>query len=94
MDSETLIWLALAIPTLGAGGIALAGRAPDLREGVTLATAGLLFLTVVTLTARVLDGARPVAEGFEVLPGLALAFAVEPLWMLFPLIAARLRTLN
>ena len=51
MDSETLIWLALAIPTLGAGGIALAGRKPDLREGVTLATAGLLFVTVVTLTA-------------------------------------------
>jgi len=94
MDSETLIWLALAIPTVGAGAIALAGRWPNLREAVTLLTAGALFATVTHLLARVLDGARPAAHGLEVLPGIDIAFAIEPLGMLFATIAATLWIVN
>jgi len=38
-----LIAACLLVPAAGAAGIALAGRAPNVREGVTLGTAGLLF---------------------------------------------------
>ena len=53
MDSVTLLWLTLAIPTLGAVGIVLTGRRPNLREGVTLTAAVLLWGTVMHLLARV-----------------------------------------
>ena len=39
----TLIQMALAIPTLGALGIALTGLNRNVREAVTLVTAGALF---------------------------------------------------
>ena len=63
-------------------------RVPNLREAVTLATAGALFLTVLGLLGPVLAGARPEALNIEVVPGLALAFKVEPLGMLFALVAS------
>ena len=43
MTAETKILLAIALPTLGALLIGLTGRRPNLREAVTLTTAGLLF---------------------------------------------------
>ena len=48
------------------------------------------FLVVVSLLPGVLDGARPSVRWFEVLPGLAIAFRVEPLGMLFALVASGL----
>ena len=78
------------IPLAGAVLIALAGRRPNLREAVTLTTALALFAAVASLAPAVLEGARPAAELWEIMPGLALAFEVEPLGMLFALIAALL----
>jgi len=40
---EQAILGALAVPAVGAALIALSGRAPNLREGITLATAAALF---------------------------------------------------
>ncbi len=86
--------LAFVIPLVGAVGIALAGKWPNLREGVTLATAVLLFGTVLQLLDPVLAGARPELTLFEILPGLSIAFKVEPLGMLFGLIASGLWIVN
>jgi len=94
MTSETLVLLALALPALGVLGIAAAGRWPNLREAVTLATAGGTFLAVMTLLGRVLDGERPVAGGWEIFGGLRIAFLVEPLGMLFASIASTLWIVN
>ncbi|MEO1492426.1 MAG: proton-conducting transporter membrane subunit [Pseudomonadota bacterium] len=95
MDSALLIELALVIPALGAVGIWLTGRAPDVREAVTLITAAALFLVVVGgLLPRVLAGERPEVTLFEVFDGLTLAFAVEPLGMLFASIASTLWIVN
>ena len=94
MDSETLLWLSLVIPTIGAAGIGLTGRFPNLREGVTLVTAVALWTTVMHLATRVLDGERPSAHGLEVLPGIDIAFAIEPLGMLFASIASTLWIVN
>ena len=43
MTPEQAMLAALAVPALGAALIALAGRAPNLRETVTLTTACLLY---------------------------------------------------
>jgi multicomponent Na+:H+ antiporter subunit D len=85
---------ALLIPAIGAGLIALVGRWPNLRETVTLVTAALLLADVVWLTPDVLAGGRPGLDLLEVVPGLELAFAVEPLGMLFALVAATLWIVN
>jgi multicomponent Na+:H+ antiporter subunit D len=90
----TALQLTFVIPLLGAIGIALAGKSPNLREGATLATAVLLFGTVLQLLDPVLAGARPELILFEILPGLSIAFKVEPLGMLFGLIASGLWIVN
>lgn len=94
MDSETLLWLSLAIPTIGAFGIFFAGRYPDARETVTLISAGLLAITVWLLFFRVLGGERPAVHGVEVVDGISIAFAIEPLGMLFAAVAGTLWIVN
>ena len=88
MNPNTAIALALVIPLFGALLVGLTRRSPNVREGVTLITAGALFLLVLSITPSVLAGARPSIKIFELLPGLAIAFEVEPLGMLFALTAS------
>jgi len=94
MNAEHFILAALVLPLLGAIGIALAGKLPNLREAITLATAAALFACVVQLLDPVLAGGRPELVLFEPLPGLPIAFRVEPLGMLFALIASGLWIVN
>lgn len=85
---ETAIAAAVCVPLFGVILIGIAGRYPNLREAVTLITATTLFAVVATLTPDVLAGARPGLYLFDVVPGIALAFAVEPLGLLFALVAS------
>ena len=94
MTPEGLILGAIAVPLGGAALIAAAHRMPDLREGVTLVTAAALFLLVASLAPDVLAGGRPGVHVAEVMPGIALAFRVEPLGMLFALVASGLWIVN
>ena len=94
MSAETLTWLALAIPFVGALPIALTGWSPNLREGITLVTAGLLFFVVASLLPGVMNGDRPEATLVEILPGLPLALKVEPLGMTFATVASFLWIVN
>jgi len=94
MTGNALILAALAIPLLGGIGIALCARRANLREAVTLVTSVLLFICVASLLPAVLAGARPQAHLLEPLPGLPVAFEVEPLGMLFALIASGLWIVN
>jgi multicomponent Na+:H+ antiporter subunit D len=55
---------------------------------VTLATSGGLFVLVFSLLDDVLGGARTAVELGAPLPGLRIAFEVEPLGMLFALLAS------
>ncbi|HXF52605.1 MAG TPA: monovalent cation/H+ antiporter subunit D family protein [Hyphomicrobiaceae bacterium] len=90
LTPDELVLAALTIPFAGAVLIAVFHRLPNLRETATLATAGLLFAAVASLLEPVLAGARPEALHLEVVPGLQLAFKVEPLGLLFGLIASGL----
>ena len=95
MSGALLIELALGIPTAGALLIALTGRNPNLREGMTLITAAVLFWVVVlNLLPMVLAGERPAWTAFEVIGGIEIAFKVEPLGMLFACIASSLWIVN
>jgi multicomponent Na+:H+ antiporter subunit D len=95
MDSAgQTVALALLVPTVGAVLIACAGRVPNLRETITGITSIALFACVLTLLPTVVDGARPELSLFTVMPGLQLAFNVEPLGMLFALIASGLWIVN
>jgi multicomponent Na+:H+ antiporter subunit D len=94
MDSAQAIALALLVPALGALLIAGAGRLPDLREAITGITALALLGCVLTLLPKVMAGGRPELALFSVMPGLQLAFRVEPLGMLFALIASGLWIVN
>ena len=95
MSPQTAILVALVLPLLGALGIALAARvSANLREAVTLLTAGGLFLTVWQIVPAVMEGDRPGVLLTEVIPGIAIAFTVEPLGMMFAVLAAGLWIIN
>jgi len=86
--------LAFFIPLAGALGIAAAGRWPDLRESVTLATAVALVAVVWPMLPEVLAGTRPEAVLAEPFPGLAITFRLEPLGMMFAALASGLWIIN
>jgi len=94
VSGATLIVAALAVPVAGAAGIACVGRWQNLRDAVTLLTALGLFVCVASLLPQLLVGARPQLFLLEMLPGIALGFRVEPLGMLFALVASALWIVN
>ena len=80
MSSATAILLALCVPLAGAVLIALAGRiSANLREAATLLTSVTLIVCVWSLLPKVYAGARPGLSITEILPGIRIAFEVEPL---------------
>jgi len=88
VSPETALPLALAAPALGAVLVALTGRWPNLRESVTLVTGVALLGLVATLVPEALAGDAQRVVLAETLPGLSIALSVEPLGMLFALIAS------
>lgn len=94
MTGAMLIAAAIVTPLIGAVLIAALHRAPNLRETATLVTAGALFTVVLAILPIVLAGERPALDVFEIMPGLNVRFEVEPLGMLFALIASGLWIVN
>ena len=94
MTPQLLIAAALCLPLLVAVGVALFGKVPTLREGVTIAGAVALFAVVIQLTLQVAGGARPELYVGETVPGLAIALKLEPLGALFALVASGLWIVN
>ncbi len=95
MNANDAILAAIALPFAGALAIALAGRiGANLREAVTLATAGALAWTVWGLLPELMAGERPSALLAEIMPGIDIAFRVEPLGMLFAALASGLWIVN
>lgn len=94
MSLSALLAATVLVPSLGAVLIALAHRRPNLREAMTLGTSASLLLCVLGLTPAVLAGERPALLLVETLPGLHLALRLEPLGMLFALIASALWIVN
>ncbi|MFZ9037619.1 MAG: monovalent cation/H+ antiporter subunit D family protein [Gammaproteobacteria bacterium] len=95
MNASDSIWIALLLPLLGAVGILLTGRiGPNLRESVTLVTAGALAWNVWSLIPDLMAGERPELTLLQVVPGVEIAFKIEPLGMLFAALASGLWIVN
>ncbi|MEE8393211.1 MAG: proton-conducting transporter membrane subunit, partial [Rhodospirillales bacterium] len=82
------ILLALLTPLGGAFLILLFRTSPNLRESMTLLSAFTLFGLVASLVPEVSSGGRPALELLEMMPGLSIAFVVEPLGMVFACVAS------
>jgi multicomponent Na+:H+ antiporter subunit D len=90
MSGADLMALALGVPLLGALLIALTGRLPNLRETVTLLTSAGVLACVLALYPLVMRGETPAFTLIEVMPGVPLAFRLEPLGMVYALVATLL----
>lgn len=95
MTPETAILVAIVLPLFGALAIAFAGRiSANLRETATAITSVGLIWVVWGLLPTLMDGGRPSVEVSELMPGLSIAFTVEPLGMLFAALASGLWLIN
>ena len=90
MSPSTAVCVAVALPLIGAFLVVSLQRWPNAREAASLITGGALFGVVLSLLPQVQSGARPEAQLVEVMSGLWLAFRLEPLGMLFALVASGL----
>ncbi len=82
--------IAPLVPLAGALAVSLLGRWPNVREAISLITGAALFFVVVTLVPVIGAGVRPAARIVEIFPGVPFAFDLEPLGMLFALVASGL----
>ncbi len=82
--------LAILVPLVGALAIGLLGKWPNLREGALLTTAGALFVVVLGIYPDVVAGGTFTHTLVNVLPGLVFELEVEPLGMVFALVASSL----
>ena len=94
MTGGSLIALALCLPLLAALAIWFVGNSPNQRDAVTLITAAALFLVVLAILPLVLAELPVELELLAPVPGLKIAFAVEPLGMIFAGVASFLWIVN
>jgi multicomponent Na+:H+ antiporter subunit D len=88
---STIILMAIAAPFIGSILVLLTGKIPNLRESVSTLTTLVTFAIVCTLLPEVMNGGEPGITLIEdVLPGVDIAFHVEPLGMLYALVASGL----
>ena len=87
-DPSQLITLSILIPFIGALLVIATGKYPNLRETVTLATATVLFTVVLAITDYTFQGVKLSLDLIEIFPGLGVNFDVEPLGVLFALVAS------
>lgn len=91
IDAQALpIFWALMLPLVGALGVQALGRWQNLRDGWTVVIGVVTFVSVLRLIEPVMGGARPALDLPNWMPGLGLGFEVEPLGLLFALVASGL----
>jgi multicomponent Na+:H+ antiporter subunit D len=81
---------AIVLPVVGSFAVLLLGKWPNARETATLVTGILLFGLVASMAQPVLQGTVQGWTLLEVVPGVTLGFEVEPLGLLFALVASLL----
>jgi multicomponent Na+:H+ antiporter subunit D len=84
------LFTVVLIPFIGAALIALAGGRRTLREGLSWASSILFFLAVMGLLGAFLAGEAVSQTVWEIMPGLTIAFRIEPLGMLFAAMSSTL----
>ena len=91
MAAEVRLVLMLGLPLAAVAMTLLLGRRANLREAVQLAIGTLLFVVTASLSDDVFfAGRRPEVELWSLTPGFVLRLQLEPLGMLFALVASGL----
>lgn len=90
MTPEHAMVAAVFLPLVGALIVSTLGATPNLREAVTLMTGGALLAIVISLLPVVTEGGRPEIDLVMTMPNLPIGFQLEPLGMLFSLVASGL----
>ena len=90
MDVTDLILFAMIVPVLAAIANGIFARQADMRDGITFGCAIATFLIVIQILRVTGNGTTEAVALLEVLPGIDIAFHVEPLGLLFALIASGL----
>jgi len=85
-----LILIPLLLPFVTAALVALLGRWPNVRDPIHTLMAMVTFGFVLRILPVVQAGGEPRLELLELFPGLPIAFHVEPLGMLFAMVASGL----
>lgn len=88
VEPSQLISLSILMPLVGALLVIITGKIPNLREAVTLTTATVLFTIVLAITDHTFKGVEMHLPLVELFPGLGISFNVEPLGVLFALVAS------
>jgi multicomponent Na+:H+ antiporter subunit D len=88
LSLESLLQLSILLPVLATVGIIAAGRRPNLRETVTIATSLAVFYFVIRLYQGLEQGEVISVQWWQLVPGLRLSFTIEPLGMIFALVAS------
>lgn len=88
VEPSQLIGLSILVPFIGALLVIATGKIPNLREAVTLITATILFSIVLAIADNTFQGVEMSLHVVEIFPGLGISFDVEPLGVLFSLVAS------
>ncbi len=89
-DLATLIGLTMALPLAAAVMNPLLRHRHNLRDSLTLVAAMATFATVLAILAQVGNATTPALPALSVMPGLDIAFNVEPLGLMFAILASGL----
>lgn len=88
IEPSQLISLSILVPFIGSLLVIATGKMPNVREAVTLITATILLSIVLAITDYTFKGNVLALEVIELFPGLTISFQVEPLGVLFALVAS------
>ncbi|MCU7939414.1 MAG: monovalent cation/H+ antiporter subunit D family protein [gamma proteobacterium symbiont of Bathyaustriella thionipta] len=85
---ESMLQLSIILPLLATLAIVITGRNPNLRETLSIGTALVVIYFVVNLYLGIKQGETIQVHWWELLPGLQISFNIEPLGLIFALIAS------
>ena len=88
LSLELMLQLTIILPLVMTLVIVAVGHRPNVREGVTIATSLALLYLVINLYQGLTSGETIEVFWWELLPALQVSFTIEPLGMLFALIAS------
>lgn len=90
LTPELALALTLLLPGAGAFLIGIADRFPNVREAISLLTATALCATAVWLLMNYLAGNAAALQVTEIVHGLPILFAAEPIGLIFAVLASAL----
>jgi len=85
---ETLVQLCILLPIFSTIGIVALRGNQNSREAVSVFASLVVFYSVVSIYLGLQSGETIAVHWLQILPGLSLSFSVEPLGMIFALVAS------